>query len=124
MIHRLLEAAIRLPNVRTRQSRMASPDANALYVPDTDVRGPEDAFIDGREFCHLHPGPEGTIHLTLPPALRESAIEMGWAEQHPVVRGGLLSKCLVLAYAPRDAAELEVVMELITASWNFTQGRF
>jgi hypothetical protein len=30
----------------------------------------------------------------------------------------------VLAYAPRDEAELEVVMALITSSWNFAQGRF
>jgi luciferase-like monooxygenase len=124
MIHRLLDRAIRLPHVRARQSRMASPDAHALYVSDTHASGPGDAFIDGHEFCHLHAVPEGSIHLTLPPPIRESAIALGWAEEHPVVRAGSLSKCLVMAYAPRDEAELEAVMELITASWNFAQGRF
>jgi hypothetical protein len=124
MIHRLLESAIRLPNVYARQSRMAAPSASALCVADADAQGPADAFIDGHEFCHLHAGPEGSIHLTLPPAIRQPAIDLGWAEEHPIVRAGSLSKCLVLAYAPRDEAELEVVMALITSSWNFAQGRF
>src|SRR5436309_1825727 len=75
MIHRLWERATRLPYVRARQSRMALPTAKALYIPDADARGPREAFIDGREFCHLHAAPEGSIHLTLPPVVRLSAIE-------------------------------------------------
>src|SRR5205809_807316 len=66
-IHRLWERAMRLPNVRARQSRMALPTAKALYIPDADAQGPREAFIDGCEFCHLHAAPEGSIHLTLPP---------------------------------------------------------
>jgi hypothetical protein len=124
MIHRLRERAMRLPSLRARQSRMALPTAKALYIPDADALGPREAFIDGTEFCHLHAAPEGSIHLTLPPVVRLSAIEMGWAEEHPVARTGCVSRYLVLAYAPRDEDELEVVMELIAASWNFARGRF
>ena len=37
-----------------------------------------------REFAHLHPLPDGSIHAALSPELVEEAIEQGWAEQHPV----------------------------------------
>ena len=38
---------------------MASPEQCPLYLADEFAGGPPEAFIDGHEFCHLHPLPEG-----------------------------------------------------------------
>ena len=114
--------ASRLPNVQVRQSRMASAATSALSLADGCAGGPNEAFIDGAEFCHLLPPPEGTIHLMLPAAERAFVIEFGWGEQHPVARAGSLWRCLVTLYAPRDEAELSVALRLIESSWQFARG--
>jgi len=101
---------------------MASAGTAALYVADR-INASVEAFIDGNEFCHLHGIPEGSLHLTLPQAVRDLAIDCGWVESHPAVQIGAVSRCLVLAYAPRDEQELAVVMTLVELSWKFAAGR-
>lgn len=118
----LVARASRLPNVQVRQSRMASAATSALVLADGYAAGPAEAFIDGAEFCHLLPPPEGTIHLMLPAAERAFAIEFGWGEQHPVARAGSQWRCLVTVYAPRDEEELSVALWLIECSWQFARG--
>jgi hypothetical protein len=118
----LVDRCLTLPNVRSRQSRMASPDCRALSLPDDLAAGPPSAFIVDHEFCHLHPLPDGSIHLMLPDLVRESAIRQGWAEQHPVSRAGILPETLVMIYAPRDAGELAIVLHLIWHSYQFASG--
>src|SRR5882724_2319163 len=66
ILEELIERCLELPFVRSQQSRMASPESRALALPDRLAGGPPDSFIDAHEFCHLHPLPEGSIHLTLP----------------------------------------------------------
>jgi hypothetical protein len=75
-----------------------------------------------REFAHLHPGRDQSLHATLPPDLAEAAIEAGWAELHPVARMGYIPATTVMLYAPRDLDELEVVYGLILASYGFAGG--
>jgi len=111
-----------MKDVRTRQSRMATPQTLALSVPDRLARGPKAGFIDGHEFCHLHPPPEGSIHLMLPNPLRTQAIRLGWAEPHPVTRAGAMPPTLVLVYAPRDRHELGIVLQMIWRSYQFARG--
>jgi len=118
----LLERCLDIPGVRSRQSRMASPRSSALYLPDNLAGGPPDAFIDAHEFCHLHPLPEGTIHLTLPNILRREVIRLGWGERHPIAGLGI-SPNLITVYAPRDYHELTVVLGLISQSCQFAQGK-
>jgi hypothetical protein len=118
----LVRRASRLPNVHVRQSRMASAATNALSLAGARVCGPAEAFIDGVEFCHLLPPPEGTIHLMLPPAERAFAIEFGWGEQHPIAQAGSIWRCLVTLYAPRDEEELAMAMRLIKVSLRFARG--
>jgi len=75
-----------------------------------------------REFAHLHPGRDQSLHATLPPDLAEAAIAAGWAELHPVARMGYIPPTTVMLYAPRDLDELEVVYGLILASCRFAGG--
>jgi hypothetical protein len=101
---------------------MASPDCHALSLPDEFSAGPPGAFIVDHEFCHLHPLPDGSIHLTLPNDVRERAIRRGWAEQHLVSRSGILPETLVMVYAPRNSHELEIVLQMVWHSYRFARG--
>jgi hypothetical protein len=118
----LVQRSLEIPHVRSQQSRMASPLSHALYLADEFAAGPPEAFIDNHEFCHLHPLPEGSIHLTLPRILREEVVRLGWGERHPVAIAGILP-ALVTIYAPRNREELASVLELIVQSCRFAQGK-
>jgi hypothetical protein len=121
IVDELVARSLEIPLVRSKQSRMASPRTFALYLCDECAGGPPEAFIDGHEFCHLHPLPEGGIHLTLPKLLREEVVRLGWGEPHPIAKAGILTT-LVTVYAPRVRPELEVVLGLIWQSCQFAQG--
>jgi hypothetical protein len=75
-----------------------------------------------REFAHLHPGQDQSMHATLPPDLAQAAIEAGWAELHPVARTGLIPPTTVMLYAPRDQDELDVIYRLGVASYRYAGG--
>ena len=117
----LMERSRELPYVRPRESRMASPESVALSLPDRYAQGPRQAFIDANEFSHLHPLPEGGIHLTLPAEIRAVALDAGWVEPHPASRIGAVPEELVLVSAARNRKELEVVWGLLTASYRFAR---
>lgn len=112
-----------LPDVEERPTMISVPGARALWLRDDVPVGPPDAFMIEREFAHLHPGHDQSLHAALPPGLVGTAIEAGWAELHPVARSGLIPPTVVMLYAPRDEAELEVVYGLVVASYRFAGGR-
>jgi hypothetical protein len=70
----------------------------------------------GREFAHLHPASDGSLHMVLPPEVVDQVIENGWAERHPLAGQHGLPANIVMVYGPRDDEELEVVAELLRAS--------
>ncbi len=114
----LARRAFALPDVEERPSRISVPGARALWLREGVPTGPREAFMIGREFAHIHPLPEGSLHLSLPLQLAREAIEKGWAEQHPVARLGFIPETIVMVYGPRDAEELEVVWQLVQASYE------
>ena len=105
--------------VEERPSAISVPGARALWLCDECAAGAADAFLIGREFAHLHPPYDGSLHAALPLALAEAAIEAGWAEPHPMALRGLIPRNVVMVYGPRDEAELEVVARLIEASRDY-----
>jgi hypothetical protein len=122
VMEELIRRSLEIPCVHSKQSRMASPNSHALYLADEFAAGPVDAFIDGHEFCHLHPLPEGSVHLTLPKILREEVVRLGWGERHPIAEAGILTT-LVTLYAPRNRVEMLTMLSLIVQSCQFAQGR-
>lgn len=117
--NRLATRVFTLPGVLERESAISVSGARALWLDDSLSAGPAEAFLIGREFAHLHPGSDQSLHAMLPPALVEEAIDAGWAEQHPVARRGLIPANAVMLYAPRDDGELDVVAGLVEASYTF-----
>jgi hypothetical protein len=121
LIAELARRAFALPGVEEQPSRISVPGARALVLADDEPAGPPDAFLIGREFAHLHPSPDHSLHAMLPLDVAEAAIEAGWAEGHPVARMGLIPRTAVMLYAPRDEAELDVIESLVRASHGYAR---
>lgn len=118
---RLAAEVFGLPGVQERESLISVPGARALWLTEADG-APEDAFMIGAEFAHLHPDPDQSLHVMLPPDVVADAIDAGWAEQHPVARSGLIAPNAVMLYAPRDDAEREVVAALVKSAHDYARG--
>jgi Family of unknown function (DUF5519) len=111
------------PDVEERPTLISVPGARALWLRDNVPPGPVEAFMREREFAHLHPGSDHSLHACLPLDLAQDAIAAGWAELHPVALRGLIPRTAVMLYAPRDLEEMEIVYQLLLASYHFAGGR-
>jgi len=118
----LFERARALPGVRVEPSMISIPGARAFVLGEEAAGGPPEAFMVGREFAHLHPPTDGSLHMMLPLSLAEAVDAHGWGELHPVARMGVIPPTAMMVYGPRDEGELEVVWELLHASHAFATG--
>jgi phospholipase/carboxylesterase len=112
---RLFALARGLPGVVVGRSLVSVPGARAFHLPGC-ARPTRAGFMIEREFAHLHPARDGSLHMALPPAIVDRVIENGWAERHPLAGQYGLPTNIVMVYGPRDDAELEVVAALVRAS--------
>lgn len=120
---RRLEALLAdLPGVVWADSLISVPGARALTLPPGQAVGPPQAFMIGTEFAHLHPAPDHSLHVALPPEDARQAINAGWAEQHPVAARGLIPAGTVMLYAPRDDDEADVVAHLVRTCYDYARG--
>ena len=123
-IHTLFKTrAFQLPFIERRPSGISVPGAEALVLPKDHVCGPPEAFMIGREFAHVHPAYDGSSHLMLPLEVVEELFAKGWGEPHPMATLGYIPKNAVMAFAPRDAAEIDVMIQLLTVSWKFASDK-
>ena len=118
----LLSRAFDFPHVERRPSAISVPGAQALWLDEAVSGARHEAFLIGREFAHVHPPYDGSLHMMLPPAAVAELRAKGWGEPHPMVRRGLIRPTAVMVYAPRDAAEVEIVLQVIAASYRFACG--
>jgi hypothetical protein len=121
VVDELARRVFALPGVIERPSAISVPGARALTLAPDEPTGPPEAFMIDREFAHLHPAPDHSLHAMLPPPLADEAVEAGWAEVHPVARLGLIPPTAVMLYAPRDEDELAVIEQLVPASHAFAR---
>jgi phospholipase/carboxylesterase len=111
----LFARASALAGVVVGESHVSVPGARAFHLPGCRAPAPA-GFMLEREFAHLHPARDGSLHLSLPPAIVDAVIDNGWAERHPLAGKHGLPNNIVMVYGPRDAAELQVVDALVRAS--------
>ncbi len=124
IIEGLTRRAFSLPDVEEHPSAISVPGARALWLkPGVPVNNPIAIFI-AREFAHLHPLPDGSMHMALPLDVAQEAIDKGWAEHHPMVQAGMIPGNYVMVYAPRTLAEQQTVYRLLLESYKFAGGRF
>jgi hypothetical protein len=115
-LHRELgRRALELPGVRPAESLVSVPGALAFVLDEEKAGGPPEAFQAEREFAHLHPEHDGSLHMTLPADVAAEAYAKGWGEPHPISGTPLI-------FAPRNDDELEVVMRLLRTSHAFAAG--
>lgn len=117
----LARRVFELRGVVEEPSDISVPGARALTLSPGEPTGPEEAFLIEREFAHLHPAPDHSLHAMLPLDVAAEAVDAGWAEPHPVALLGLIPRTAVMLYAPRDEAELDVIGGLVRASHAFAR---
>jgi hypothetical protein len=122
VVEELARRVFALPDVEERPSAISVPGARALWLREDAPAGPPEAFVIEREFAHIHPMPDGSLHAALPPEVAQEAVEKGWAEQHPAARMGRMPQNVVMVYAPRDAEEIEVVAGLVEEAYRYAGG--
>ena len=104
-----LEGVVRGPSVT------GLTNTPALHL-SPDLAANPDAMIGEREFAHIHGLPRGgSLHLRLSLADAAQLVRSGYGEYHPLHLNGAMPG-FVMVYAPRDAADLEVVKVVIEAS--------
>jgi Family of unknown function (DUF5519) len=119
----LLSKAFDFPHVERRPSAISVPGAQALWLSEEVVTAARpEAFLIGREFAHVHPPYDGSMHMMLPPEAVDEVLAKGWGEPHPMARHGLIPPSAVMVYAPRDAAEVEAILQVLAASYRFACG--
>jgi Family of unknown function (DUF5519) len=122
VVEELARRVFSLPGVEERPSAISVPGARALWLREDVPAGPPEAFMIGREFAHIHPMPDGSLHAALPPQVAQEVVEKGWAEQHPAARMGYIPQNVVMIYAPRDVQEIEVVAGLVEEAYRYAGG--
>jgi phospholipase/carboxylesterase len=118
---RVFALASSLPGVVVGPSAVSVPGARAFHLPETAPTARE-AFMVEREFAHIHPSSDGSLHLVLAPVVVDAVIENGWAERHPLAGQYGLPGNIVMVYGPRDEDELAVVQDLVRASHTLASG--
>ena len=122
MVDELARRVFALPGVEERPSAISVPGARALWLREDLPTGPQEAFMIGREFAHIHPVPDASLHAALPPEVAQEATSKGWAEKHPEARMGYIPQNVVMIYAPSDWQEIEVVAELVVEAYRYASG--
>lgn len=117
------DRAFDFPFVTRRPSMISVPGAEALCLEHGYGCGCRAAFMIGREFAHVHPPRDGSLHMMLPLDAVPQIIDLGWAEPHPMAAAGMIPSTAVMVYAPRNAAEIETVLDLLRMSHDFACGR-
>ncbi|WP_227982747.1 luciferase family protein [Nocardia spumae] len=113
---------VTLDGTLAARSAVSLPDTRALHLRPEVAHGPDDAFLTGTEFAHLHGRADGSLHLRLPESAAAEAVSAGWAEQHPMARAGVLPATLLMVYGPRDEDELEQVWQLVRTAYDYARG--
>lgn len=115
----ILTEALTWPAVLGGPSDISVDGARGLTLDDSSPGGPAEAFMVGREFCHVHAHGDFSLHATLPVPLAIAAERAGWAEPHFLVHTGQAPPTVVMLYAPRDDLECDLVLRLVRASYEF-----
>jgi phospholipase/carboxylesterase len=110
-----------LPEVSSGPSQISVPGARGLTLPEGE--GPAEAYLvpEVREFAHLHPTYDGSLHLALPTNLAADVVAQGWGTPHPWA-GSRLTAGFTLVFGPRDEAELEIVAGIVQTSHGYAAG--
>jgi Family of unknown function (DUF5519) len=119
---KLFAIAHALGGVVVGPSAVSVPGARAFHLPEA-TRPARGAFMIHREFAHLHPPRDGSLHMCLASTIVDAVVANGWAERHPLAGQYGLPDNIVMVYGPRDEDELAIVADLLRASYANASAR-
>lgn len=117
----LLDKVATIPGVDIRNTVISLPGALGFWINDDVAVARPEVIVGGREFAHIHP--DGSLHASLPPALAQHAVNAGWAVSHPWANQRPGWEGFVMIFTPTNAEELDVVLDLVQASYDFVTGQ-
>lgn len=107
------------------KSFVSLPCTQALHFKESK---PNQRNFVKTEFAHVHGQDDGSLHLILSEADTKTVIDRGWGERHLLagkpISLGKLPEGLLMVYAPRSMAEIEVIMTILQSSYQFARGDF
>ena len=118
LFERLRAGFLSISDAREGPSLISVPGARGLFLNDYSQCNTRYGFIRGREFAHLHPPDDGSLHMALAPDDCAQVLVRGWGELHPWAVTGRILPTIVLVYGPRDDQEVKIVLAIATASWR------
>ena len=113
----LFARVLTLPGLSTGDSCVSVPGALAFILDLAVAAGPAAAFQCETEFAHLHPPGDGSLHIALPPDVYRAVQAAGWGVPHPI-------SGTMLIFGSRDRRELEIVWQIVLASYRFALGEW
>ena len=117
----LLRRVAEIPDVEIANTIVSLPGALGFWIDeDVDLAHPE-AIVRGREFAHIHP--DGSLHASLNPETAKIVSEKGWSIAHPWANQRPGWEGFVMIYTPTTQEELDVVFDLVLASYRYVTGR-
>lgn len=110
-----------IPGVEIRRTVISLPGALGFWLSEDVALARPEVIVGGREFAHIHP--DGSLHASLPPELSVQAARAGWAVAHPWADQRAGWEGFAMIFTPQNAEELDVVIDLIRASYEYVTGR-
>ena len=104
--------------VEIRPSIISKSQAHGLFLSDTVKLMNPHALVD-REFGHIHPYPDGSLHLFLPMTDAKEIVANGWGEFHPLAFLKEIPSNFIMLYSPRSHDELSLVKRIVLRSYSY-----
>ena len=117
----LKDRAFDFPHVTRCASKISVPGAEALWLETDQNHQCAHAFMIGNEFAHVHPSYDGSLHLMLSEEDVTELLAKGWGEPHIFAAIGMIPRNTMMVYAPRDNEEVDIVMDIIAASYEYAK---
>jgi hypothetical protein len=119
---RLVSLGAGLEGVFVCDSLISLPGARAFVLDDSTPTPSAWVFMIQKEFAHVHQPSDGSLHMVVPPELVRQVVSRGWGEPHPVAEMGYVPPTTMMIYGPRDSGEVDVIFQLLKASWAYARG--
>ena len=104
--------------VEIKPSIISKSRAHGLFLSEMVKLINPHALIE-REFCHIHPYPDGSLHLFLPMTDAKEIVLKGWGEFHPLAFLKEIPSNFIMLYSPRSHYELSLIKRIILRSYSF-----
>lgn len=104
--------------VEIKPSKISKSGATGLFVSEKVKLINPHAVID-REFGHIHPYPDGSLHLFLPMTDAKEVVVRGWGEYHPLAFIKEVPSNFIMLYSPRSEDELSLIKDIVLRSYSF-----